>query len=178
MDRAVLAVDGHELGAGVARSGCTTGPAAIRLSLLASAEPLAGTQRRDRDRQPGEADDAVDHDIGHVDQIGLIGDDLGPNGSAAATSARVVAGRRLRPPWVGTRSPGRSASSTDDPTPSADDLVAARPSARTTSSVWVPIDPDEPAIATRTGAMASSASTGPSYGRADSTVQGSSTMVR
>ena len=140
---------------GVARSGCTTGPAAIRLSLLASAEPLAGTQRGDRDRQPGEADDAVDHDVRQLDQVGSSPTTSIPNGSAAATSARargVGDGDNRRPELLrllDQRLDGR-------PDAERDDLVALGPSARTTSSVWVPIDPVEPAIATRRAPSSSS----------------------
>ena len=47
---AVFAVDRNKFGPGVDRSGCTIGPAAIRLSLLASARRLPAVKGGDRDR--------------------------------------------------------------------------------------------------------------------------------
>ena len=49
------------------------GPAAIRLSLFASASRLPGSQRGERRGQPGEADDRVEHDVG-VGQRGQLGE--------------------------------------------------------------------------------------------------------
>ena len=78
---------------GVARSGCTTGPAAIRLSLLARASRLPAAQRGDGDRQPGEADDGVDDDVGGLDEVGQVVD--APWRTAAPRPARPAAtGRR------------------------------------------------------------------------------------
>ena len=127
------------------------GPAAIRLSLLASAEALAGAQRRDRDRQPGEADDAVDDDVGAGSTRSARSATTSmPSGSAAATSARAVRvgdGDDLRAELAApARSASRPTSRRRAPTPRSGPA-----SARTTSSVCVPIDPVDPAMATRTG---------------------------
>ena len=47
-----------------ARALATTGPAAMRLSLFASASRLPACSARERRRQSGEADDRVEHDVG------------------------------------------------------------------------------------------------------------------
>ena len=49
---------------GVARTRCTTGPAAMSDSLLARARRRPALEGGERDRQAGEADDAVDDDVG------------------------------------------------------------------------------------------------------------------
>ena len=90
---------------GVARSGCTTGPAAIRLSLLASANRLPAAQRGDGDRQAGEADDGVDHDVGIVGQVAQLGDHLS-EGQARRRPGSLRRDRPRRPPSGGTRAPG------------------------------------------------------------------------
>ena len=108
---------------GVARNGCTTGPAAMRLSLLASASRLPAASVARVTGQAGEADDAVDHDVGVGRPARPGRATTSANGSASATSAR-AAGRPPRPPWGGTRGPGRRGSAADEHDAEADDLVA------------------------------------------------------
>ena len=62
---------------GVARSGCTTGPAAMSDSLLASARRLPARSVSRVTVEAGEADDAVHDDVGVGGQAGEVGDHLG-----------------------------------------------------------------------------------------------------
>jgi len=55
---------------GTERSGWTTGPAAIRLSLLASARRLPARSVSRVNRQAGESDDGVHHDVGGAHHVG------------------------------------------------------------------------------------------------------------
>ena len=109
---------------GVDRNGCTTGPAAIRLSLLASASRLPAAQRGDRDRQAGEADDGVDDDVGGLDQVGQVVDDRGRR-AARRRPRHAAPGRRRRRARGGTRLACSTSVGDDEPTPRRDDLVAA-----------------------------------------------------
>ena len=124
---------------GVGRSGCTTGPAAIRLSLLASARRLPARSVRDRDRQAGEADDGVDHDVGVVDQVGEVGDHLGERqrGGHLGPPRRIGDGDDLRAELAGLRDQRRRPTSRRR----GRRPRSGRASARTTSSVCVPIEP-------------------------------------
>ena len=62
-----------------ARALATTGPAAIRLSLFASASRLPRLQRGERRRQAREADDRVEHDVG----VGSAASSASASGSSA-----------------------------------------------------------------------------------------------
>ena len=76
MHGAVLAVDRYQLGSGRGPQGLHHRPGGDQALLVGQPEPLARSQRLDRDGQTGESDDAVDHHIGGADQIGLVSDDL------------------------------------------------------------------------------------------------------
>ena len=61
--------------------------------LVGEREPLAGFERGERDRQPGEADHPVDHDVGVVGapRARRPGDDLGARAAVASSSAACAA---------------------------------------------------------------------------------------
>ena len=166
----MLAVDRHQLGArACARARCTTGPAAMSDSLLASARrrpasrvarvtdspakpttPLTTTSASVARLASASAPPRTSHSgsgLGHHGGGGLVGDghDLGP--------VRPGPGRRAR---RGRRPVAPSAASSK-----------RSGSAATTSSVWVPIEPVDPARATRMAVMAPSLPTGPDAGTAD-----------
>ncbi len=150
MDRTVLAVDRHQLRPSVARNGRTTGPAAIRLSLLASPSRLPARSVSTVTGSPANPTTPL---------ITTSADDTrsassamtSTPGNAAATSARRDGSATATTDGRNSRAWSISCP-TDDPTPSATTWYRSGPSARITSSVWVPIEPVEPAIATRTGA--------------------------
>ena len=100
---AVLAVDGHQLGARRRPQRLHDRAAGDEALLVGQRQPLARLQRGDRDRQPGEADDAVDDDVGVVGQVGQVGDDLGERQRRGDLGpARPVGdGDDLRPELVG-----------------------------------------------------------------------------
>src|SRR5262245_7489637 len=132
---------------GVARNGCTTGPAAIRLSLLARASRLPCRSVAMVTGRPAKPTTALTTTSAGSARSSKRSTTVA-NGSADATSAR----RSARPTATtdGLNSLACSMSrSTDEPTPSATTSYWGA-SARTTSRVCVPIEPDEPAIATRT----------------------------
>ena len=148
MHGAVLAVDRHQLGSGSGPQRLHHRRAGDQALFVGQGQALARLQRADRDRQPGEPDDAVDDDVGVVGQIGQVGDDFGERQRPPATSARRRSSATAT--TFGRNSLAWAMStSIDEPTPRA--TTSYRPgSARMTSSVCTPIDPDEPAMATRT----------------------------
>ena len=151
VQRAVLTVDRAPVRRpGSAAAAGRPGPAAIRLSLLASARRLPACKRLDRDGQPGEADDTVDDDVGDLDDVGQVVDHRDRDGSAAATSAVLPRGHRRT--TDGRNSFACSITAVDGSTDAERRPPrSASASARMTSRVCVPIDPDEPAMATLTG---------------------------
>ena len=103
-----------------------SGPAAIRLSLLARARRLPAAQRGDRDRQPGEADDRVDDDVGRP-RRGRRGRRR-PWRTGARRRPRPAATDRRRRRRCGRNSLACSMSDVDRrPDAERDDLVAAAP---------------------------------------------------
>ena len=119
VDGAVLAVDrARARRRACARTACTTGPPAMSDSLLASAEALAGAEGGEGDVEAGEADDAVEHDVG--------GGGRARRGRRARRAPRCPAGRasaqlvgawtrrRWRRPSGGTRAACAASRSTDD----------------------------------------------------------------
>ena len=106
MDRAVLAVDGHQFGAGGRPQRLHHRRPGDEALLVGQRQSLAQLQRADRDGEPGEADDTVDHHVGVVGQIGEVGDHL--RRTAAPRRPRPAGcRRRRRRPSAGTRWPGR-----------------------------------------------------------------------
>ena len=172
VDGAVLAVDGHELGAGRRPQRLHDRAGGDQALLVGEPETLAGAQRLDRDGEPGEPDDAVDHDVGRPrpgrpdrrpprsprrarPRPGPV-----PRSSATATTS----GRNSRA-WA-------IDSSTDDPTPSADDLVpVATLGADRRRASGCRSTRSTRRSATRTGAIGR-------LSRRRLTVQGSSTSVK
>ena len=160
----MLAVDGHQLGTRRRPQRLHDRPGGDQALLVGQGQALAGAPAWHRDRQAGEPDDPVDDHVGVVDEVGEVVDDLA-NGSAAATSARRAGSptaTTLRPELLGLL---------DEDVDGRRRRRARRPrsggaSARTTSSVCVPIDPDDPAMATRRRLV---------HG---ASVQGSSTQLR
>ena len=65
----------------------TTGPAGDQALLVREREPLAGFERGERRRQPGEADDRVEHDVG-VGERGELGEHLGRVDAASGRGRR------------------------------------------------------------------------------------------
>ncbi len=78
MQRTVLAVDGHQLGSGRRPQRLHDRPGGDETLLVGEAESLAGPERLDRHRQPGEADDAVHHHVGRADDCVQLGHDVDP----------------------------------------------------------------------------------------------------
>ena len=106
---------------GVARNGCTTGPAAIRLSLFASARRLPAASVARVTGSPANPTTALTTTSAALHHIGHLADDLTP-GSAAATSARLAGSATAtscRPELAGLRD-DRVGRRTD---PEPDDLV-------------------------------------------------------
>ena len=117
MERPVLAVDGHQLGPRRGPQRLHDRPGRDQALLVGEGQPLAAAQRGQRHRQPGEADDGVDDDVGRLDEIGEVVDHgregqgrghLGPPGAVADGHH---AGRNSLACSTST--------STDDATPSA-----------------------------------------------------------
>ena len=88
---------------GTERNGCTTGPAAIRLSLLARASRLPADSVAIGHRQPGEADDGVDDDVGVVDEVGESSTTVadGQRGGDLVPPGRIADGDALRAELLG-----------------------------------------------------------------------------
>ena len=129
---------------GTDRSGRTTGPAAIRLSLLASAGASQPTNGN-RHGQAGEADHSVDHDVGVLDEL-VEATSVVPGSAAPSSQPGVVTdGDAGRPELLGLFHQRCNVGAN----PEGDHLVLTGLGA--TSSVCVPIEPDDPAMATRTG---------------------------
>ena len=85
--RAVLRVHRHDLGAGRAARLLHDGRAGDERLLVGQGEAPARLERRHRDRQPGEADDGVEDDVGaagRIDQALLADEHLGAGGDAVA----------------------------------------------------------------------------------------------
>ena len=84
VDGAVLAVDGHQLaGARLLAHASHDRAGRDERLLVGEREPLAGLERRQRDAQPGEADDAVHAHVAQRGDVGervRAGDDLGARG--------------------------------------------------------------------------------------------------
>ena len=86
-DRRVLGVDGHDLAAARRPRLGDDRPGRDQALLVREREPLAGFERGDRRRQPGEADDRVEHDVG----VGMRGE-LGEHARASSTHERARSG--------------------------------------------------------------------------------------
>ena len=94
-------------------------------------------ERGEGRREPGEADDRVEHDVG-LGQRGELGEHLGGIG---AKRRAIESGTPNSSAWAASRSPLRPAAS-----------ATTRYSSgwsRMTSSAWVPIDPVDPRRTTR-----------------------------
>ena len=114
---------------GVAAPAARPGPPAISDSLLASARRRPAAEGRQRDAQPGEADDAVDAHVGLVAQArpgprrrartSVPGGQ--PRRPRSAAPRRVGDGHHLR---AAARGPGRPAASVDDHGAEGHDLEA------------------------------------------------------
>ena len=115
---AVLAVDRDQLGARRRPQRLHDRAGGDQALLVGQGQPLARPQRGDRDRQPGEADDGVDDDVGVLDEVGEVVDDRGERerGGDLGPPRRVADGDDRGPELA---RPARSATSTDEPTPSA-----------------------------------------------------------
>ncbi len=77
VDRAVLRVDGDQLGAGDRSQRLHNRAGGDEALLVGERQTLAGRERCDRHRQPGETNDAVDHHVGGVDQLAELAHDRG-----------------------------------------------------------------------------------------------------
>ena len=138
-------------------------PGGDQALLVGQRQPLAGPQRLDRDRQAGEPDDAVDHHVGRTDQLGQIGDHLDRRAARRRRSRRASGSVDDDERRAGTPAPVRSPRRRRPADAERDDLV--RPgsrafSARMTSSVWVPIEPVDPAMPTFDAARSAAAAHG------------------
>jgi hypothetical protein len=76
VERGVLAVDGHDLAATLRSDRGDDGAAGDEALLVGQREALAVLERRERGREPGEADDRVQHDI-DVGMRGELGEHRG-----------------------------------------------------------------------------------------------------
>ena len=115
---AVLAVDRHQLGARRRAQRLHHRPGGDQALLVGQGQALAGAQRGHRDREPGEADDGVDDDVGAVDEVGEVVDDR--RRTAARRPPRPAGpGRRRRRAAAGTRAACAISASTAEPTPRA-----------------------------------------------------------
>ena len=134
---------------GVRRARCTTGPPAISDSLLASARRRPASSVARVTSQPGEADHAVDADVGLGAQAGqALGADPDLDARAAARRPPGRRPRRRRPrPWAARPRPGRRAGPGCGPVAPRATTSKRSGSAATTSSVWVPMEPVDPARA-------------------------------
>ena len=110
---------------GVARSGCTTGPAAIRLSLLARARRLPARSVAIVTAQAGEADHGVDDDVGGLDHVGQVADhlDAGQRRGHLGAARRVGDGDDLRAELLACAISALDRRAGGE----GDDLVAVRP---------------------------------------------------
>ena len=75
--RAMLGVDRDDLGARHPTQRLHDRPGRDQTLLVGQGESLARAQRRQRDREAGEADHRVDDDIGAVDEVAELVDDRG-----------------------------------------------------------------------------------------------------
>ena len=105
VEGAVLAVDRHELGARRRPQRLHDRPGGDQALLVGQGQPLARRQRGDRDRQPGEADDGVDDDVGVLDEVGEVVDDGGERqgGGDLGPPRRVADGDAARAELLGLR---------------------------------------------------------------------------
>ena len=123
--------------------------------LVRERERLARLQRRERGRQPGRADERVQHHVG----LGLAREALGRVGTldrsrpraprrSSASRRRRRPRRRSRRPGAGTRGSGPPSSSRFAPAADSPTTLNRSGLCRTTSSACVPTDPVEPRIVT------------------------------
>ena len=146
VQRAVLRVDGDDLGARSRPRLLHHGCGGDQRLLVGQGQPLARLERGQRHRQPGEPDDPVEHHVrlaGRLHHALGADEHLGAGGHAGHHVADSGRGRRStttsgRNSWPGP--PG--------PRPSAARPAAGRGSEscslRMTSSACVPIEPEEP----------------------------------
>ena len=145
MQRAVLRVDGDDLGTGRAAGLLHDGRAGDERFLVGQRQALARLERRHRDREPGEADHGVEHHVRAAAASTI---------PSTPTRTSVPAGTLSRTSEYRSGSPmttrvGRNSSAWATSSPA--ERCAARActwkrsgSPRMTSSAWVPIEPVEP----------------------------------
>ena len=158
----MLRVDRNQLGAGCSRA--AAGPPVRRRS----GSPCSPAPRRLPARSvsivtgnPAKPTTPFIDDVGGLHEVGEIGDDLDRVTGEGRRRPAARAASSLTATTLGCSSRACSTTvSAEAPTPSATTSYRSPPSARTTSIVCVPIEPDEPAIATRIGLMRTPASGG------------------
>ena len=151
VDGAVLAVDRHQLGAR-RRPGpaARPGPPAMSDSLLARARRCPAARVARVTPQPGEADHAVDAHVGLAGEAGQrLGSGHAPRCPGARWPRAVGRAASAMATTLG-RTTGGLGGQQRRPTTLAPRATTSKRSgsAPTTSSVWVPIDPVDPARAT------------------------------